>query len=148
MQNEINNRKISKNKRLFSTPPQKLSFVELIVIFLVVLTFGYLIFSFVSQVYSLNLELKNLVTLVQALQENQINLKNQLSIKDQEIKLLENTIHSMNTSTQTTFDDNLNFELLKKEMLKNNRETSQFFLKTSGAILGAFFIFKLIKTFI
>ena len=143
----------NKNKILFSPSSttsvvKKISNTELILIFLVILIFGYSIFSLISQVYSLNLELKNLVALVQSLQENQINLKTQLSTKDQEIKLLENTINSMSTSSLTAFDENQSLELLKKEIIKNNIETSQFFLKTGSVALGAFFVFKLIKFFL
>lgn len=119
--------------------------LELLIIFSVTLVFGYLVFSLVSQVYSLNLELKNLVSLVQSLQENQINLKSQLSTKDQEIKLLENTLENIKVSSMTTFNESQNFDLLKKEIIKSNNETSQFIFKTGGLIVCAFFIFKLVK---
>lgn len=128
---------------------KKISMLELILIFLVVLIFGYLVFSLISQIYSLNLELKNLISLVQSLQENQFDLKNQLSTKDQEIKLLENTIHNIKMSSFSTLNDDQNLELLKKEIAKNsNHVTFQFILKTGGVVLSAFLILKFIKNFI
>lgn len=128
---------------------KKISMLELILIFLVILIFGYLVFSLISQIYSLNLELKNLISLVQSLQENQIDLKNQLSTKDQEIKFLENTINNIKMSSFTTLNDDQNLELLKKEIAKNsNHVTFQFILKTGGVVLSAFLILKFIKNFI
>lgn len=128
---------------------KKISMLELILIFLVILIFGYLVFSLISQIYSLNLELKNLISLVQSLQENQFDLKNQLSTKDQEIKLLENTIHNIKMSSFSTLNDDQNLELLKKEIAKNsNHVTFQFILKTGGVVLSAFLILKFIKNFI
>lgn len=141
---KINSKKNSKAQKALIN--QKTSIVELTLIILVTIILGYLIFLLVSQVYSLNLEIKNLVTLVQSLQENQINLKNQLSMKDQEIKLLENTIENIQKSS-TTFNESQNFDLLKKEIVKSNKETSQLFFKTGGVIFCAFFILKLVRIF-
>lgn len=133
---------IENNKK--NNEPQKITVIELLLIFLVLSVLGYLVFSLISQIYLLNLELKNLVTLVQSLQENQIDLKNQLSTKDQQIKLLENTINNLNISSKST----QNFELLKKEVIKNNSEMSQFYIKTSIVMFGAILVFKIVKNFL
>ena len=123
---------------------QKISTIELIVIFLVILSFGFMVYLLISQIYLLNLELKNLVSLVQSLQENQTDLNNQLLLKDQQVKILENTIKDLNSSLLNG-NDNQNFELFKKEIIKNNNKMSQFYLKTGILIFGTVLFFKCIK---
>jgi len=141
----------NKNNKEANVSPslQKISLLEFILILFVLIIFGYLIFSFISQIYLMNLELKHLVSLVQSLQDNQIDLKNQLLIKDQQINLLESTLKDLNSSTSsiTTLNDTQNFELLKKEVMKNNNDMSQLYLTTTGLVLSIVLILKLLKFF-
>ena len=142
-------KKRKNNKKLIVLPTtQKESYFEFLAVFCLLCLFGYLIFSLVSQIYSLNLELKNLINLVQLLQDSQLDLKNQLTIKDQQIKLLEDTIKDLDVSSVSSLKDSHNFELLKKEVIKNNKEIAHFYIKISGAIFGAVLVFKLVKFFL
>lgn len=123
-----------------------ISLVESLLIFLILFGLGYIVYSLISQIYLLNIELKTLVSLVQSLQENQIDLKNQLLLKDQQVTLLENNLNNLNSATISSLSESPNLEFLKKELIKNNSEMTNFYIKTSFVIFSFVLISKCIKS--
>src|SRR4051812_19655236 len=73
-------------------------------------------------IQSLSLEIKNLLPLVELLEKNQCELKNQLLIRDQQVKILENTVETLNTNVAALsyFNDTKNFEVLRYEVINAN----------------------------
>ena len=87
------------------------------------------------QIQSLSLEIKNLSPLIELLEESQEELKNQLMIKDQQIKILENTVENLKISVANLsyLNETKNFEVLRDEIIKaNTTEIANFYLKLAG----------------
>lgn len=112
---------------------------------LTVLSFmcGMYLISFYIQ--TLSSEIKNLLPLIDILQENQNELKSLLFAKNQEVKLLENTVETLKTNVAALsyFNDTKNFEVLRNEVINaNTAEITQFYLKLAG--IAASFVLVLV----
>ena len=128
---------------------QKISVVNLFLIFLAMLGFGFTIYFLISQIYLLSLELKSLGVLIETLRENQAELKNQLLLKDQQITLLKNSIQTLDLSaTKSPINESYAFESLKQEILKNNSQISFFSFQTGIIICGVIGICACAKFFL
>lgn len=122
-------------------------------IFLVVLTLfviGVVIFSLISQISILDIEVQKLTNSANHLQENQSILKDQLNLKDHQIHSLEETISKLQKSSEDlSFKEKQNFEILKDELTKKaNTKEKLTQLGTSTALaVGVIMLCKFIKNF-
>lgn len=117
---------------------------------LVTVAFSLIIYLLHLQIQNLILELENLTSILQSLEKTQIDLKNQILLKDHHIKFLENTLvelqfkfsalsHVVNYTPQS-------FELLKDEIIEiNKNEMIQFFKKIGGVAISVFLVFVIIN---
>lgn len=124
--------------------------IEIIVI-LILLAFSYSVYLLNSHVHELNLELKNLTSLIESLENVQNDLKNQLLLKNQQIKILEDALIELQFKLSSLSYINhtpQNFELLKEEILEiNKNEMIQFCKKISGVIISVFLAFLITNYF-
>ena len=93
--------------------------------------------------------MSNITTLIQSLESLQIELEKQISLKNEQIKILENCLielHFKLSSFSNLSHAPQNFEALKQEIIEmNNIEMNYFFQVVSGIFLGAFLVFLIIQ---
>ena len=122
-----------------------------LLLLLVFVIFGFVIYTLNLQIQALNLELKNLTLLLQSLNDAQNDLKDQLLIKNQQIRILENSLIELQFKLSSLSYVNhtpQNFEKLKEEILEiNKNEIIQFGLKISGVVISLFLVFCIINFF-
>lgn len=102
---------------------------------LTALGFACIMYLMHFQIKSLSLEIKNLLPLIELLGESQGELKNQLFLKDQQVKALEITVENLKNSVANLsyLNETKNFEVLRDEVIKaNTAETAKFYLQLAG----------------
>lgn len=128
----------------------KLFKIETIFI-LISLIFGSIVYMLYLQIQLLNLELENLTSLVQSLENVQTDLKNQILLRNQRIKILENCLielHFKLSSLSYVNHTPQGFELLKQEIIEINRhEAMDFLQKICGIAISAFLVFAILSYF-
>lgn len=116
----------------------------------IILSFGCIIYIMDLQIQTLSSEIKNLLPLIQCLEETQSELKNQLFFKDQQIEMLENSIKNLkiNLAALSYLNETQNFEILREEVLKaNSVEIAQFYLKIAGLAFSLVLVVMLANNF-
>lgn len=122
-----------------------------VVLLVVSLTFGSIIYLLYLQIQLLNLELENLTSLIQSFENIQADLKNQILIRNQRIKDLEDSLIVLNfklASLSYVNNTPQGFELLKHEIIEINKNEAIDFLKKMGGILiSAVLVFAILNYF-
>jgi len=137
-------------KRILFFLPRKFT-VQATLIF-IVLSFGFVAYLLNVQIQLLNSELNNLISLIKSLESLQEDLQNQILVKDQQIKFLENVLVELHfkLSSFSAYENHMiqNLELLKNEITEiNHNEMIQFFKKIGGLVISAFLVFVITKSF-
>jgi len=115
---------------------------------LIILSFGCVFYLMDLQIQALSLEIKNLLPTIELLEESHNELKNQLFLKDQQIKMLENTIENLKINLNSLSLEMYDFETLRDEVIKSNStETAKFYLKLAGIITSFVLVLVLANNF-
>jgi len=115
---------------------------------LIILSFGCVFYLMDLQIQALSLEIKNLLPTIELLEESHNELKNQLFLKDQQIKMLENTIENLKINLNALSLEMYDFETLRDEVIKSNStETAKFYLKLAGIITSFVLVLVLANNF-
>lgn len=81
----------------------------------------YYIYLLEIQIELLTLKIKNLTSLIDVLKANEIEMRNQLLLKNHQLELLTHTINQLKTD-MVNLNENYNLELFRNEVLKANAE--------------------------
>lgn len=122
-----------------------------ILLVLILLIFVSIIYLLYLQIQLLNSELDNLTSLIQSLKAIQVDLQNQILLRNQRIKILEDVLvelHFKLSSLSYVNHTPQSFELLKNEIVQMNaNETTDFLKKICGAAISAFLVFAILYYF-
>ena len=123
----------------FELTAYKLAIMALLIIFFIAFYF------LKQQIQQLTVIIKHLSMTIQSIESAQLYLKNQLILKDAQIKALENLLIELHFSFSalSTPINNMpqNFELLRQEIVEiNQKEQIKFLEAATGVLIGIFFI--------
>lgn len=106
---------------------------------LIILCFMCTIYLMNLHIQSLSAEIKNLLPLIELLEESQGELKNLLILKDHQVSVLENTVKTLKTNVDALayLNETKNFEILRDEVINaNTAEITAFYLKLAGIAIS------------
>ena len=114
-----------------------IKFILLFFLLAIVLFASCYFYSLEIQINLLNAQIENLGVTIEMLQKTEFELKNQILLKNQQIKLLTDSVNQIkaNIISSSNLLDSYNFEVIKEDIIRTNTsEWTQFAFKITGII--------------